>query len=73
MDSIKSPIMKTGYAESATIANAFAEYLPRAFRRATNIDCDARHLCEMIRFGMANAVGRQAHPRFWIPEATRHR
>ena len=72
MDSIKSPIMKFRYAESATIADAFAEYLPRPLWSATHIDCDARHLCEMIGFGMADAVWRQAHPRFWIPEATRH-
>ena len=56
MDSIKSPIMKAGYAERATIADAFVQNLPRAFGRATNIDCDARHLPEMIGFGVANAV-----------------
>ena len=64
--------MKSRYAESATIADAFAEYLPRPLWSATNIDGDARHLTEMIGFGMADAVWRQAHPRFWIPEAARH-
>ena len=72
MDSIKGPIMKTGYAERATIADAFTQYLPSPLWGAANIHRDTRHLTEMIGFGMADAVWRQAHPRFWIPEATRH-
>ena len=64
--------MKTGYSESAAITHTFVQYLPGSLRSATNIDGDARHFTEMIWFGMADAVWRQAHPRFWIPEATRH-
>jgi hypothetical protein len=56
MDSIKSPVMKTGYSESATVAHAFVQYLPRTLWSASNIDGDARHLAEMIGFGMADAV-----------------
>ncbi|CAB5035850.1 unannotated protein [freshwater metagenome] len=72
MNSIQSPVMEPGYSERATIAHAFVQYLPRSLWSATNIDGDARHLTEMIGFGMADAVWRQAHPRFWVPEATRH-
>ena len=72
MDSVKCPVVQSGNAESATITHAFIQYLPSPFWGATNIDCDARHLTEMIGFGMADAVWRQAHPRFRIPEATRH-
>ena len=56
MDSIKSPVMKTGYSESAAVAHAFVQYLPRSLWSASNIDCDTRHLSEMIGFGVADAV-----------------
>ena len=73
MNAVQRPIVKSCHAEGASITDTFVEYLPRLFWCATDAYGNVEHLAEMIGLGVAYPVRRQADPRLWIPEATRHR